>query len=54
MMEASRGKGFFVADPKDLKGALDEPVNFRDPALFDVMISRGSGRVTVAPAGLTG
>jgi hypothetical protein len=30
MMEAG-GKGFMVEDPKDLRGALDEAMNLRDP-----------------------
>jgi hypothetical protein len=32
MMEAFGGKGFFVEDPKNIRGALDEPMNFRGPA----------------------
>jgi hypothetical protein len=28
-MEAFGGKDFFVEDPKNLKGALDEAMNFR-------------------------
>jgi 2-hydroxyacyl-CoA lyase 1 len=44
MMEAFGGKGFFVEDPKDLKGALDEAMNFRGPALVRVVISQGSAR----------
>jgi thiamine pyrophosphate-dependent acetolactate synthase large subunit-like protein len=31
MMEAFGGKGFFVEDSKDLKGALEEAMNFRGP-----------------------
>jgi hypothetical protein len=34
------GKGFFVENPKDLKGTLDEAMNFRGPALVNVVISR--------------
>ena len=44
MMEAFGGKGFFVKDPKDLRGALDEAMNFRGPALVNVVISQGSAR----------
>jgi hypothetical protein len=40
MMDAFGGKGF----PKNLKGALDETMNFRDPALVNVLISQGSLR----------
>ncbi len=38
------GKGFFVEDPKDLRGALDEAMRFRGPALVNVVISQGSAR----------
>jgi len=41
MMEAFGGKGFFVEDPKDLKGALDEAMNHRGPALVSVVLSAG-------------
>ena len=44
VMEAFGGKGFFVEDPKDLRGALDEAMNFRGPALVNVVISQGSAR----------
>jgi len=44
MLEAFGGKGFFVQDPRDLRGALDEAMNFRGPALVNVVISQGSGR----------
>jgi hypothetical protein len=43
-MEAFGGKGFFVEDPKNLKGALDEAMNFRGPALVNVVISQGAAR----------
>src|SRR5712675_863897 len=46
VMEAFGGKGFFVEDPKDLRGALDEAMNFRGPALVNVVISQGSARKT--------
>jgi 2-hydroxyacyl-CoA lyase 1 len=44
VMEAFGGKGFLVEDPKDLRGALDEAMNFRGPALVNVVISQGSAR----------
>jgi 2-hydroxyacyl-CoA lyase 1 len=44
MMEAFGGKGFLVEDPKKIRGALDEAMNFRGPALVNVVISQGSGR----------
>jgi 2-hydroxyacyl-CoA lyase 1 len=44
MMEAFGGKGFYVEDPKDLRGALDEAMNARGPALVNVKLSLGSQR----------
>ena len=44
MMKAFGSKGFFVEDPKNLKGAVDEPMNFRGPTLVNVVISQGSAR----------
>jgi 2-hydroxyacyl-CoA lyase 1 len=44
VMEAFGGKGFLVEDPKHLRGALDEAMNFRGPALVNVVISQGSAR----------
>jgi len=44
MMDAFRGKDFFVEDRKDLKGALAAAMNFRGPALVNVVISHGSTR----------
>src|SRR5439155_7784303 len=44
MMEAFGGKGFMVEDPKDLRGALVEAMNYRGPALVNVAISQGSAR----------
>jgi 2-hydroxyacyl-CoA lyase 1 len=41
MMEAFGGKGFFVENPK---GALAEAMNFRGPALVNVVISQGAAR----------
>jgi len=38
------GKGFFVEDPKHVKGALAEAMNHRGPALVNVLISQGSAR----------
>ena len=40
MMEAFGGKGFFVEDPKHIRGALDEAMNHRGPALVNVVISQ--------------
>jgi 2-hydroxyacyl-CoA lyase 1 len=40
-MEAFGGKGFFVEDPKDLRGALDGAMSFRGPALVNVVIFAG-------------
>src|SRR5215471_9863476 len=44
MMESFGGKGWFVEDPKRLRAALDEAMNFRGPALVNVMLSQGSAR----------
>ncbi len=44
MMEAFGGKGFFIEEPKDLKGALQEAMDFRGPALVNVRISQESAR----------
>jgi 2-hydroxyacyl-CoA lyase 1 len=44
MMEAFGGKGFFVEDPKKIRGALDEAMNFPGPALVNVVISQGATR----------
>jgi thiamine pyrophosphate-dependent acetolactate synthase large subunit-like protein len=44
MMEAFGGKGFFVEDPKDLGGTLDEAMNHRRPALVNVVLSQGAAR----------
>jgi 2-hydroxyacyl-CoA lyase 1 len=44
MMDAFGGKGFWVEDPKDLRGALDEAMNFPGPALVNVKLSQGSQR----------
>jgi 2-hydroxyacyl-CoA lyase 1 len=44
VMEAFGGKGFFVEDPKHIRAALDEAMNFRGPALVNVMLSQDSVR----------
>jgi thiamine pyrophosphate-dependent acetolactate synthase large subunit-like protein len=44
MMEAFGGKGFFIEEPKDLKGALEEAMAFRGPALVNVRIAQDSVR----------
>jgi 2-hydroxyacyl-CoA lyase 1 len=36
------GKGFFVEDPKHIRGALDEAMNHRGPALVNIVLSQGS------------
>jgi 2-hydroxyacyl-CoA lyase 1 len=42
--EAFGGKGSFVENPKDLRGTLDEAMNFKGPALVNVVISQGPAR----------
>jgi len=44
MMEAFGGKGFFVEDPKKIRAALDEAMNYPGPALVNVVISQGAAR----------
>ena len=44
MMEAFGGKGIFIEEPKDLKGALQEAMDFPGPALVNVRISQESAR----------
>ena len=44
MMEAFGGKGFFVEDPKDIRGALDKAMAHDGPALVNVVLSQGSTR----------
>src|SRR5215813_13649743 len=44
MMEAFGGKGVFVEDPKHIRGALDEAMEFPGPALVNVVLSQGSTR----------
>ena len=44
MMEALGGKGIYVEDPADLRGALDEAAAFDGPALVNVVIDPRAGR----------
>jgi 2-hydroxyacyl-CoA lyase 1 len=44
MMEAFGGKGFFVEDPRKIRAALDEAMNYRGPALVNVVLSQSSAR----------
>jgi 2-hydroxyacyl-CoA lyase len=44
MMEAFGGKGFFVEDPKKIRGALDQALAHNGPALVNVVLSQGSTR----------
>jgi 2-hydroxyacyl-CoA lyase 1 len=44
MMEAFGGKGFYIEEPNDLKGALQEAMDYRGPALVNVRISQESAR----------
>jgi 2-hydroxyacyl-CoA lyase 1 len=44
MMEAFGGKGFFVEDPKKIRGALDAAMAHDGPALVNVVLSQGSTR----------
>ena len=44
MMEAFGGKGFYVEDPRELKDALGEAMNFKGPALVNCLLSQGSAR----------
>ena len=44
MMEAFGGKGFYVEDPKDLRGALDEAMAYDGPALVNVRLNPTAGR----------
>jgi len=37
-------QGFFVEDPKHIRGALDEAMNHRGPALVNIVLSQGSAR----------
>jgi len=44
MMEAFGGKGFFVEEPKDIRGALDKAMAHDGPALVNVVLSQSSAR----------
>jgi 2-hydroxyacyl-CoA lyase 1 len=44
MMEAFGGKGFYVEDPKKLRGALDEAMAYKGPALVNVRLHPNAGR----------
>jgi thiamine pyrophosphate-dependent acetolactate synthase large subunit-like protein len=43
-MEAFGGKGFYVEDPKKLRGALDEAMAYKGPALVNVRLSPSANR----------
>jgi len=44
MMEAFGGKGFYIEDPKELRGALDAAMDFEGPALVNVKLHPQAGR----------
>jgi 2-hydroxyacyl-CoA lyase 1 len=44
VMEAFGGKGLFIEDPKHIRRALDEAMEFPGPALVNVVLSQGSTR----------
>jgi 2-hydroxyacyl-CoA lyase 1 len=44
MMEAFGGKGWYIEDPKDLRGALDAAMEFKGPALVNVRLHPEAGR----------
>jgi 2-hydroxyacyl-CoA lyase 1 len=44
MMEAFGGKGFFVEDPKKIRGALDGAMEHPGPALVNIVLSQASAR----------
>ena len=44
MMEAFGGKGWYVEDPADLRGALDEAMAHDGPALVNVRLHHEAGR----------
>ena len=44
MMEAFGGKGWYVDDPKDLRGALDAAMAHDGPALVNVRLHHAAGR----------
>ena len=44
MMEAFGGKGFYIEDPNELRGALDSAMAFDGPALVNVKLHPQAGR----------
>jgi 2-hydroxyacyl-CoA lyase 1 len=44
MMESFGGKGWFVEDPKKIRGALDEAMKHNGPTLVNVVLSQSSAR----------
>jgi len=44
MMEALGGKGYYVEDPADLRGVLDEAMAFDGPTLVNIPINPRAGR----------
>ncbi len=44
MVEALGGKGFYVKDPAELRGALDEAMAFDGPALVNVLLDPKASR----------
>jgi thiamine pyrophosphate-dependent acetolactate synthase large subunit-like protein len=44
MMEAFGGKGWFVEDPRHLRRALDQAMEFDGPALVNVKLHHAAGR----------
>jgi len=44
MMEAFGGRGWYIEDPKDLRGALDAAMAFDGPALVNVRLHHAAGR----------
>jgi 2-hydroxyacyl-CoA lyase 1 len=44
MMEAFGGRGWYIEDPKELRGALDAAMAFDGPALVNVRLHHAAGR----------
>ena len=44
MMESLGGKGYYVEDPADLRGALDDAMSFDGPTLINVPLNPRAGR----------
>ena len=44
MLQALGGRGFYVEDPRELRGALDEAMAFDGPTLVNVLIHPRAGR----------